>query len=138
MSQRAITVVRLLEELRRLNAPESEQNREAPSNVMQQSPDDPRPPKRPWEDIDDTPQPNSENNTFAEVCHKFHSALDHSLTFFFLKKKKNSNSNIHHPMSNHSRQRSRIWSLYERNVLRALRVPRDPLASRKASTASEV
>lgn len=49
-----------------------------------------------------------------------------------------SNSNFHHRMPNHNQQRSRIWSLYERSVPRALRVPRGPLGSRKASTASEV
>ncbi|KIM40529.1 hypothetical protein M413DRAFT_445974 [Hebeloma cylindrosporum] len=66
MSERALTVVRLLEELRRLNAPEGDQSREPPSNAMHQSPDDPRPPKRPWEDIDDTTQPSSESNNFTE------------------------------------------------------------------------
>jgi len=69
MSQRALTVVRLLEELRRMNMPEGADQQQhqqhqqqhhpaqpqvqpAPPPVqMQQSPDDPRPPKRPWEDI---------------------------------------------------------------------------------------
>ncbi|CAA7267053.1 unnamed protein product [Cyclocybe aegerita] len=58
MSQRAVAVVRLLEELRRMQLPEGD--RGAPvgagavpggGDTMQQSPDDHRPPKRPWEDI---------------------------------------------------------------------------------------
>jgi hypothetical protein len=89
MSQRAMTVVRLLEELRRLNAPEGEQSREAPSNAMQQSPDDPRPPKRPWEDIDDTTQPTSETNNFTEVGLESISGLPNHLLIFL-----NSNNNI--------------------------------------------
>jgi len=55
MSQRALTVVRLLDDLRRMNMPEGveqQQQQQQPAPVqMQESPDDPRPPKRPWEDI---------------------------------------------------------------------------------------
>ena len=68
MSQNALSVVRLLEELQRINFVEGEETRVDP-DPMNQSPDDPRPPKRPWEDISQEeggsiPDPNS----FAEVC----------------------------------------------------------------------
>lgn len=74
MSQRAQTVVRLLEDLNRMYLPDAEQNRDTgvPTTVgapMQVSPEDPRPPKRPWEDIsqDDNTAPVSANTSF-EVC----------------------------------------------------------------------
>ena len=68
MSQHALAVVRLLEELQRMDFPEDDGAR-VDSNSMHQSPDDPRPPKRPWEDISQEecasmPDPNS----FADVC----------------------------------------------------------------------
>lgn len=95
MSQRAMTVVRLLEELRRLNAPETEQSREAPSNAMQQSPDDPRPPKRPWEDIDDTTQPTSETNNFTEVGLEYISALPNQFVdYIFLQQQQYSSVDV--------------------------------------------
>jgi hypothetical protein len=86
MSQRAQTVVRLLEDLNRMYLPEAEQNRDTglPTTVgvpMQVSPEDPRPPKRPWEDIsqDDNAAPVSANTSF-EVCvtilHILHSNID--------------------------------------------------------------
>ncbi|KAG6857391.1 hypothetical protein H0H87_004753 [Tephrocybe sp. NHM501043] len=49
MSHRAAEVVRLLEEYRRLNLPESE--RAKMDVVAMTPPDDHRPPKRPWEDM---------------------------------------------------------------------------------------
>ncbi|KAF8905062.1 hypothetical protein CPB84DRAFT_636067 [Gymnopilus junonius] len=67
MSKRAQHVVRLLEDLRRINnAPEPEPSRVPPSESMQESPDDPRPPKRPWEDISQDEAPQSEQNSFSE------------------------------------------------------------------------
>ncbi|KAF5372778.1 hypothetical protein D9615_010134 [Tricholomella constricta] len=48
MSQRAVEVVRLLEEYRRLNLPESERVK---MDTVITPPDDHRPPKRPWEDM---------------------------------------------------------------------------------------
>ena len=68
MSQHALAVVRLLEDLQRMNFTEGEETRLDP-DPMHQSPDDPRPPKRPWEDISQeegasVPDPNS----FADVC----------------------------------------------------------------------
>jgi hypothetical protein len=68
MSQHALAVVRLLEELQRMDLAEGVETRVDP-DPMNQSPDDPRPPKRPWEDISQEeatsmPDPNS----FAEVC----------------------------------------------------------------------
>lgn len=51
MSQRAVEVVRLLEEYRRLNLPESERVKMDNASVIT-PPDDHRPPKRPWEDME--------------------------------------------------------------------------------------
>lgn len=50
MSQRAMEVVRLLEEYRRVNFPEVEQVK-MDGAVAMTPPDDHRPPKRPWEDL---------------------------------------------------------------------------------------
>jgi hypothetical protein len=50
MSQRAMQVVRLLEEYRRVNFPEVERVK-MDSAVAMTPPDDHRPPKRPWEDL---------------------------------------------------------------------------------------
>jgi hypothetical protein len=68
MSQHALTVVRLLEELQRMDIPEDDGTTVDP-DPMHQSLDDPRPPKRPWEDISQEegasmPDPNS----FTDVC----------------------------------------------------------------------
>lgn len=49
MSQKALQVVRLLEDFRREHLPESERNKIADS--IQGSPEDHRAPKRPWEDM---------------------------------------------------------------------------------------
>ena len=75
MSQRAQTVVRLLEELQRMNLPEGEQGRDMNASTtaavsMQISPDDPRPPKRPWEDIsqDDSTANNSFEVSLLEIA----------------------------------------------------------------------
>ena len=70
MSQHALAVVRLLEELQRMDLAESGESRVDP-DPMQQSPDDPRPPKRPWEDISQEEGASSmpdDPNSFAEVC----------------------------------------------------------------------
>lgn len=68
MSQHALTVVRLLEELQRMDFPEDDGTRVG-TNPMHQSPDDPRPPKRPWEDISQEEGASmSDPNSFAEVC----------------------------------------------------------------------
>lgn len=68
MSQHALAVVRLLEELRRMDFPEDDGTRVDP-NPMHQSPDDPRPPKRPWEDISQEEGASmTDPNSFAEVC----------------------------------------------------------------------
>jgi len=53
MSQRAGQVVRLLEGLRRMSLPESERLKLEASGEHN-SPDDHRPPKRPWEDQNGT------------------------------------------------------------------------------------
>lgn len=69
MSQRAITVVRLLEEYRRMNLPEAERAKllNDPGRV---SPDDSRPPKRPWEDMSqDGVTPLAESSGFPDVGH---------------------------------------------------------------------
>lgn len=50
MSQRAMEVVRLLEEYRRANFPEVERVK-IDTTVAMTPPDDHRPPKRPWEDL---------------------------------------------------------------------------------------
>ncbi|KAG6821325.1 hypothetical protein H0H93_000186 [Arthromyces matolae] len=66
MSQRAAEVVRLLEEYRRLNLPESERVK-LDNAVAMTPPDDHRPPKRPWEDLSQEETSNVvETNTFAE------------------------------------------------------------------------
>lgn len=68
MSQHALAVVRLLEELQRMDFPEGDATR-VDSNPMHQSPDDPRPPKRPWEDISQEEGASmSDPNSFADVC----------------------------------------------------------------------
>ena len=73
MSQHALAVVRLLEELQRMDFPEDDETR-VDSNAMHQSPDDPRPPKRPWEDISqEDGAPMSDPNSFADVCFFFES-----------------------------------------------------------------
>ncbi|KAG6865786.1 hypothetical protein C0991_011778 [Blastosporella zonata] len=65
MSQRATEVVRLLEEYRRLNLPESE--RIKMNDVAMSPPDDHRPPKRPWEDMSQDENPAlAESTSFAE------------------------------------------------------------------------
>ncbi|KAG6900832.1 hypothetical protein C0993_000151 [Termitomyces sp. T159_Od127] len=67
MSHLAVEVVRLLEEYRRLNLPESE--RVKMDNTMAMTPpDDHRPPKRPWEDMSQQDENSSlvESATFAE------------------------------------------------------------------------
>jgi hypothetical protein len=68
MSQRAIQVVRLLEEYRRLNFPEAERTKfESAATIT--PPDDHRPPKRPWEDMSqDGNTAGAENATYPEVC----------------------------------------------------------------------
>ncbi|KAG6862460.1 hypothetical protein C0995_000006 [Termitomyces sp. Mi166 len=66
MSHRAAEVVRLLEEYRRLNLPESERVK-MDSSMAMTPPDDHRPPKRPWEDISqDENSTLVESTTFAE------------------------------------------------------------------------
>ena len=50
MSQRAVQVVRLLEEYRRANFPEVERVK-MDTAIAMTPPDDHRPPKRPWEDL---------------------------------------------------------------------------------------
>lgn len=68
MSHLAEEVVRLLEEYRRLNLPESE--RVKMDNTMAMTPpDDHRPPKRPWEDMSQQDENSNlvESATFAEV-----------------------------------------------------------------------
>ncbi|PPQ75254.1 hypothetical protein CVT24_007432 [Panaeolus cyanescens] len=68
MSDRAMEVVRLLEQLRGVtNAQEPEQPRIPQDVIMQGSPDSARPPKRPWEDIsEDEPSSMSDPNGFNE------------------------------------------------------------------------
>jgi hypothetical protein len=51
MNTRAVTVVRLLEEFRRMSIPEDERDKMDSSSSME----DHRPPKRPWEDISHDP-----------------------------------------------------------------------------------
>lgn len=51
MNTRAVTVVRLLEEFRRMSIPEDERDKLEASSSME----DHRPPKRPWEDISQGP-----------------------------------------------------------------------------------
>lgn len=77
MSDRAMQVVRLLEQLRAsTNAQESEQARIPQDVVMQGSPDSARPPKRPWEDIsEDDPSSMSDPNGFDDVRCFFHLLL---------------------------------------------------------------
>ncbi|KAF8071798.1 hypothetical protein FPV67DRAFT_1747001 [Lyophyllum atratum] len=66
MSQRAVEVVRLLEEYRRLNLPESERVKMDTTAVIT-PPDDHRPPKRPWEDMaQDENADATESASFAE------------------------------------------------------------------------
>ena len=63
MTQRANHVVRLLEEFRRLYAPEGVKI-DVPS-IM--SSDDHRPPKRPWEDMSQEGTTNAEAGSFPDV-----------------------------------------------------------------------
>ncbi|GLB40279.1 putative zinc finger binding to DNA consensus sequence [AT]GATA[AG] [Lyophyllum shimeji] len=66
MSHRAVEVVRLLEEYRRLNLPESERAKLDSATVIT-PPDDHRPPKRPWEDMAQGENaPAAESASFAE------------------------------------------------------------------------
>lgn len=70
MSQRAIQVVRLLEEYRRLNFPEAERTKFENAAAAITSPDDHRPPKRPWEDMSqDGNAGGPETASYSEVCH---------------------------------------------------------------------
>lgn len=66
MSQRALTVVRLLDEYRRSILPESERSKV--NDVTHISPEDARPPKRPWEEISQEGVNGTEPAAFAEVC----------------------------------------------------------------------
>ncbi|KAG6919160.1 hypothetical protein DXG01_008458 [Tephrocybe rancida] len=65
MSQRAAEVVRLLDEYRRLNLPESERVKMG-DTVAMTPPEDHRPPKRPWEDMSQ-----EEASTLAESTTSF-------------------------------------------------------------------
>ncbi|KAH9481597.1 GATA zinc finger domain-containing protein 10 [Psilocybe cubensis] len=66
MLRLAQELVRLLEETKRANAPETDQSRMSAPEPMQESPDDPRPPKRPWEDISQDDVTQNEQSSFPE------------------------------------------------------------------------
>ena len=51
MSNFAHHVVRLVEDLRRMTAPQEDKQREAVAGPPASALEDPRPPKRPWEDM---------------------------------------------------------------------------------------
>jgi len=80
MSQRALKVVRLLDDFRRICIPESTQlltpptaSAEAPISVVPMKTDSPgpgessRPPKRPWEDSQEDPVPANDSAVFQDV-----------------------------------------------------------------------
>ena len=79
MSQHALTVVRLLEELQRLNFSDGEEAR-IEADPMHQSPDDPRPPKRPWEDISQEGGSMPDPSSFVDVCLCKYGGIDMILT----------------------------------------------------------
>ncbi|PPQ90808.1 hypothetical protein CVT25_012128 [Psilocybe cyanescens] len=66
MLRLAEELIRLLEEAKRANAPEIDQSRMSAPEAMQESPDDPRPPKRPWEDISQDDAVTNDQNSFPE------------------------------------------------------------------------
>ena len=130
MSQHAMTVVRLLEELQRMDFPEDDGTR-VDSNPMQQSPDDPRPPKRPWEDISQEEGASmSDPNSFVDVCvlnflNFFHTHIAYSSTH----RQKTTNLKL---------RLSKIWSSSAQNVPLAQQAPIPLQGSRKASIEKEV
>lgn len=80
MSQRALTVVRLLDEYRRSILPESERSKV--NDVAHTSPEDSRPPKRPWEEMSQEGVNGTEPAAFVEVCCTFITSWVKILTSF--------------------------------------------------------
>jgi len=126
MSRRAAEVVRLLEEYRRLNLPESERARLGSAAPITPA-DDHRPPKRPWEELsqeDDVA--GNETASFPEVIVNL---LQH---FRYL-------NEISIPtLGTKLRQlRNRIWRLLGQNVQQVLQAGLGLEDSRKANTGKE-
>ena len=129
MSQHALAVVRLLEQLQRMSFVETEETRADP-DPMHQSPDDPRPPKRPWEDVSQEDGALPDATSFADVCLLQTFILVILLIYNY--------SSMHRRKINLRLRLSKIWSSSAQNarlVQRVLTALRD---SRKANTEKEV